>query len=135
MKIVNDTFEHIRHASSSEMIQSLAHSTMEFLKSHGQTDLCAQFVQQLPSAISAWQTSMATEAKKSERPSDDNLNEENMEVEDQADDRQQKKRLSFSEFNDVDYRFLDHDDMDHRLASLANNDHDSDLRAKETKRI
>jgi len=133
-KIVNDTFEHIRHASSLETIQSLAHSTMEFLKSNGHLELYGQFAQQLPTAIATWQTGKTTE-KKTELPNDDNLNEENMEVEDQPDDRQSKKNLTISEFNDVDYRFLDQDDMDHRLASLANNDQDSDLRAKETKRI
>jgi hypothetical protein len=46
----------------------------------------------------------------------DNLNEENMEVDDEQDDKH-KKQLSISEYNDVDYRFLDQD-MDHRITTI-----------------
>ena len=48
--------------------------------------------------------------------STDNLNEENMEVDEEQDDKY-KKQLVISEFNDVDYRFLDQD-MDHRLSTI-----------------
>jgi hypothetical protein len=44
---------------------------------------------------------------------DDNLNEENMEVDEEQDDKN-RKQLMISEFNDVDYRFFDQD-MDHRI--------------------
>jgi hypothetical protein len=47
---------------------------------------------------------------------EDNLNEENMEVDEEQEDRQ-KKQLMISEFNDVDYRFLDQD-MDHRMSTI-----------------
>lgn len=79
---------------------------------------------------------------------DDNLTEENMEVDEEQDDKQ-KKASTISEFNDIDYRFMDQD-IDHRLggifsineqqgkedvfgrthlSSILSSDHDADDRA------
>lgn len=47
---------------------------------------------------------------------DDNLTEENMEVDEEQEDRNKKQSL-VSEFNDIDYRFMDQD-IDHRIGGV-----------------
>jgi hypothetical protein len=89
---------------------------MEFLKSNGREDLCTRFTNDLHTVMLESKT--AKEANLSTAVTvDDNLNEENMEVDDEQDEKQ-KKQLSISEYNDVDYRFLDQD-MDHRMTTTV----------------
>lgn len=47
---------------------------------------------------------------------EDNLTEENMEVDEEQDDKS-KKQSTISEFNDIDYRFMDQD-VDHRIGGI-----------------
>lgn len=114
MKLITDSLDRIRHASSPEEIQSIVTVTVETLQSNGHEELCARFSNEIPTVISQWQASQE-KSSATEAPTDDNLNEENMDVEEEMEDRY-KKQLSTSEFNDVDYRFLDQD-MDHRLSA------------------
>ena len=109
--MISDSLERIRQTSSIDAVSTIMLSTIEFLKSHGHEDLCSRFTDEIPSAISKWQTTKETESKKI-RTANDNLNEENMEVDDESD----KKQFVDSEFNDVDYRFLDQD-RDHRMTT------------------
>jgi hypothetical protein len=103
---MSESIEHIRHSTSADVRQSIVMSTMEFLKSIEREDLCKRFANEI-----AKQTSLNTAVI-----AEDNLNEENMEVDDEQDDKH-KKQLSISEYNDVDYRFLDQD-MDHRMPTI-----------------
>jgi hypothetical protein len=93
---------------------------MEFLKSNGREELCKRFTNEI-----------AKEANSSTIGiTEDNLNEENMEVDDEQDDKY-KKQLSISEYNDVDYRFLDQD-MDHRITTtiIPENEREKDIIGK-----
>jgi hypothetical protein len=112
LKMIADSLERICHASSIDAIQTISNATIEFLKLNDTEELCVRFTDQLPSAISKWQSTRETTTKQTES-TDDNLNEENMDVDDEHDERY-RKQLSNSEYNDVDYRFLDQD-MDHRV--------------------
>ena len=47
---------------------------------------------------------------------EDNLTEENMEVDEEQEDKNKKQSL-MSEFNDIDYRFMDQD-IDHRIGGI-----------------
>ena len=111
--MISDSLQRIRHASSTDAIQTIVVTTMEFLKSHGSEDLCPRFASEIRGAIAEWQASRDASAAEVEFVGD-NLNEENMEVDDEHDERFKKQSAAAaSEYNDVDYRFLDHD-MDHR---------------------
>ena len=110
-QFICESLERIRHAPSAEAIQSLVKSTVETLQSNGQEEFCARFSAEMPSVIAQWQAGQEKSLAK-EATRDDNLNEENMDVEEEMEERY-KKQLATSEFNDVDYRFLDQD-MDHR---------------------
>jgi len=99
LKVLSDSIERIRHSTSADERQSIVISTVEFLKLNDREDLCKRFTNEI-----AKETNLNTE---------DNLNEENMEV----DDEQDKKQLAITEYNDVDYRFLDQD-MDHRMPPI-----------------
>lgn len=96
--------------SSIDSVSAIAISMIDYLKLNRHEDLCAQFTQEVSDILSKWQSQK--EVEKTEAPTViDNLNEENMDV----DEESEKKQFVESEFNDVDYRFLDQD-MDHRLA-------------------
>jgi len=106
LKLISDSIERIRHSSSADVKQSTIAFTMEVLKSNEREDLCKRFANEIAKEAGL-STTVITE---------DNLNEENMEVDDEQDDKH-KKQLSISEYNDVDYRFLDQD-MDHRMPTI-----------------
>lgn len=124
IKLISDSTERFVRTNSDELKQSIIISTMETLKSNEREDLCKQFANEI-ARVASLNTTNNTE---------DNLNEENMEV----DDEQDKRQLAISEYNDVDYRFLDQD-MDHRMPGImmsidethkgvSTNDHDADDR-------
>ncbi|CAF0918033.1 unnamed protein product [Rotaria sordida] len=112
-------------------------STIELLKSSGREDLCTRFTNDLNTAMSEWKAIKESNLTKV-IISDDNLNEENMEVDDEQDDKL-KKQLIISEYNDIDYRFLDHD-MDHRMVTTTtttirpDNDYHNERRKDITKK-
>jgi len=103
---MSDSIERIHHSSSADVKQSTVAFTMEVLKSNEREDLCKRFANEIAKEAGFSSTVIA----------EDNLNEENMEVDDEQDDKH-KKQLSISEYNDVDYRFLDQD-MDHRMPAI-----------------
>jgi hypothetical protein len=124
---MSDSLERIRHSSSADAIRPIFISTIEFLKSNGREDLCTSFTNDLHTSMSEWQT--AKEASSTTAAVvEDNLNEENMEVDDEQDDKH-KKQSSTSEYNDVDYRFLDQD-MDHRITTTDENGRRKDTNRK-----
>ncbi|CAF2371700.1 unnamed protein product [Rotaria sp. Silwood2] len=134
LKLISESFDHIRHATSVDTITPTVMSTMELLKSSGREDLCARFTNDLHTIMSEWKLSKETTLTKAVITGD-NLNEENMEVDDEQDDKQ-KKQLSISEYNDVDYRFLNQD-MDHRITTTTitpENDHQNERRKDITKK-
>ncbi|CAF1064615.1 unnamed protein product [Adineta steineri] len=128
-KLTSESFERIRHSKSADAIHSIVMSTLEILKSNGREDLCTKFTNDLHTKMSEWQKLKETN---SNRPvtADDNLNEENMEVDDEQDDKL-KRQLSESEYNDVDYRFLGQD-TDHRMttSSVPENEQSKDVTTK-----
>ena len=126
--MISDSLERIRRASSTDTIQMIVVSTMEFLKSHGSEDLCPRFTSEIRGAIAEWQASKDASAAEAVLVGD-NLNEENMEVDDEHDERFKKQAAAAaaSEYNDVDYRFLDQD-MDHRPAASKRVRHDDERR-------
>lgn len=105
-KLMSESLERIRQATSNDVKQSLVMSTLEFLKSNNREDLCRQFATDVTKEMDT--TTGVTVG--------DNLNEENMEVEEEHDDKY-RKQLELNEFNDVDYRLLDQD-MDHRMSEF-----------------
>ena len=111
-KFISESLERIRQSTSTDAIHPIVLATMELLKSSGRDDLCTQFTSDLHTVIAEWRAVRETAANKDDN---DNLNEENMEVDEEQDDKL-KKQVSESEFNDVDYRFLDQD-MDHRVTT------------------
>ena len=117
-KLIFESLERIRQSTSLDAIQSITLSTIELLNSSGHADLSARFAKDLPAVMSQWQATKDSGANTS-ATSDDNLNEENMEVDDEQDDKNKKQTSSISEFNDVDYRFLDPEDIDHRMATTT----------------
>jgi hypothetical protein len=110
---MSDSLERIRHSTSKDEIHTRFMSIMELLKSNDRDDLCSRFTNDLQTIMSGWKIPKVT---------GDNLNEENMEVDEEQEDRY-KKQLSISEYNDVDYRFLDQD-MDHRMTTSIIPEHD-----------
>ncbi|CAF0934143.1 unnamed protein product [Adineta steineri] len=128
-KLTSESFERIRHSKSADAIHSIVMSTLEILKSNGREDLCTKFTNDLHTKMSEWQKLKETN---SNRPvtAEDNLNEENMEVDDEQDDKL-KRQLSESEYNDVDYRFLGQD-TDHRMttSSIPENEQSKDVTTK-----
>ncbi|CAM4927111.1 unnamed protein product [Rotaria socialis] len=127
VKLISDSFDHIRRASSLDAIRPIVMSTMELLKSSGREDLCTRFTNELHTMMLEENLKKETNVT-SAHTDGDNLNEENMEVDEEQDDKQ-KKQLNISEFNDVDYRFLGQD-MDHRIATTTapENDHHNERR-------
>jgi hypothetical protein len=123
-----ESIERIRHSTSTDGRHSIFINTIEFLKSNEREDLCKRFTNEFQSVIS--ESKLAKESSSSTAVlTGDNLNEENMEVDDEQDDKH-KKQLSISEYNDVDYRFLDQD-MDHRMTTIiSENDRDKDITRK-----
>ena len=133
VRLISESFDRIRHATSIDAIQPIVMSTVVFLKSRGREDLCTRFTNELHNVVLEWKTTKNT----SSAPTitiGDNLNEENMEVDDEQDDKQ-KKQLSISEYNDVDYRFLDQD-MDHRITTsiVPENNHHNERRRDATRK-
>lgn len=90
---------------------------MEHLKSNLRDDLCLRFTNELQTAMSEWKPPKEISSN-SAAITEDNLNEENMEVDDEQEDKQKKQSIALSEYNDVDYRFLSQD-MDHRTMSTS----------------
>ncbi|CAF1066466.1 unnamed protein product [Adineta ricciae] len=117
-KLIFESLERIRQSTSLDAIQSIALSTIDLLNSSGHADLSARFAKDLQEVMSQWQATKDS-AVNTSTTSDDNLNEENMEVDDEQDDKNKKQSSSISEFNDVDYRFLDPEDIDHRMETTA----------------
>ncbi len=107
VKLISESIERIRQSTSPNVRQSTMMFTMELLKASGREDLCKQFVNEIAKETGA----------SAEVIADDNLNEENMEVDDEQEDKH-KKQSSISEYNDVDYRFLDQD-IDHRMPTIT----------------
>lgn len=103
VKLMSQSIERIRQAPSTDVKQSIIMSTLEILKSNNREDLCKRYTNDAAKYIGA-NTAVTV----------DNLNEENMEVEDEQDNKYDKQ-LELNEFNDVDYRLLDQD-MDHRMS-------------------
>jgi len=116
---MSESIERIRHTTSADVRNSIVMSTMEFLKSNGREELCKRFTNELAKEANSSTTGIT----------EDNLNEENMEVDDEQDDKY-KKQVSISEYNDVDYRFLDQD-MDHRITTtIPENERQKDIIGK-----
>ncbi|CAF3370644.1 unnamed protein product [Rotaria sp. Silwood1] len=132
-KLISESLDHIRRATTIDAIPPIVMSTIELLKSSGREDLCTRFTNDLNTAISECKATKETNLTKAVITGD-NLNEENMEVDEEQDDKQ-KKQLSMSEYNDVDYRFLDQD-MDHRIKTtiIPENDNPNDRRKDVTKK-
>ncbi|CAF0951740.1 unnamed protein product [Rotaria sordida] len=136
-KLISESLDRIRHATSIDTISPIVMSTIELLKSSGREDLCTRFTNDLNTAMSEWKAIKESNLTKV-IISDDNLNEENMEVDDEQDDKL-KKQLIISEYNDIDYRFLDHD-MDHRMVTTTtttirpDNDYHNERRKDITKK-
>jgi len=94
---------------------------LEILKANKRDDLTAHFNDNLRIVMVEWQATHGnTPISTSTIIAGDNLIEENMDVDDDQDDKHKKQIItssnsnSTSEFNDIDYRFLDQD-MDHHM--------------------
>lgn len=116
---MSDSLDRIRRDSSADAVHRIVMPIMEMLKSSGREDLCLKFTNDLSTILSERNLTKGPTASSA----GDNLNEENMEVDDEQDDKH-KKQLDFSEFNDVDYRFLDQD-TDHRMIPSIISDTDA----------
>ncbi|CAF2879709.1 unnamed protein product [Rotaria sp. Silwood2] len=119
-RLIVDSLELIRHSLKSDDIRSIVTSTMEILKANRRDDLCTHFNDNLRMVMIEWQTKQGSTSI----VVDDNLIEENMDVDDDQDDKHKKQITTSStsnkssEFNDVDYRFLDQD-MYHPMTSTT----------------
>ncbi|CAF1212957.1 unnamed protein product [Rotaria sordida] len=119
-KLLFDSLERIRHSLKSDDIRSIVMSTMKILKANERDDLCKHFNDNLRIVMIEWQTKQGSTSI----VVDDNLIEENMDVDDDQDDKNKKQITTSStsnissEFNDVDYRFLDQD-MHHHMKTTT----------------
>ena len=113
-RLISDSLQRIRHASSADIIRSIVASTTAILDAHRRDDLSIRFNEDLRDAMTEWQTLHGnTSIALPTTVTGDNFTEENMDVDDDQEEKQ-KKQQSISSASrsgrvpkDVDYRFVD----------------------------